>query len=196
VYLDSLMRALFTEIARNIVPLFEQHRDFYVSANVPPIIIGSGRLRPMLESLGLLPHAGRLVCEITERQALTETGRAALISAHELGIRIAIDDFGTGQSGIKQLAGIPLDLLKLDKGQIDPLMQDPTADRLLRAVVAFASALRVKVVAEGVERPAQAFFLRAAGVDAGQGWLWSKAVPAHQLQALIESGLPQLRDWR
>ena len=60
-----------------------------------------------------------------------------------------MDDFGTGQSGIKQLLGLDLDILKIDKSQVDPLMKDPTADRLLRAVVALAAALRVKVVADG-----------------------------------------------
>lgn len=194
--LDVLMRRLFGAIAGKVVPLFDRHREFYVSVNVPPTIIGSERLKPIFESLGLTKYADRLVCEVTERQALTDLGRDALIAARNLGIRIAIDDFGTGQSGLKQLVGLPLDMIKLDKSQIDPLMRDVTADRLLRGVVALASALRVKVIAEGVERPAQAFFLRAAGVDAGQGWLWSRAVPPEGLEPLIESGFPQQMEWR
>jgi EAL domain-containing protein (putative c-di-GMP-specific phosphodiesterase class I) len=71
---------------------------------------------------------------------------------------------------------------------VDPLMKDPTADRLLRGVVALAAALRAKVIAEGVETREQAFFLRAAGVDAAQGWLWSKAVPPDELEHLVASG--------
>lgn len=184
-HLELLMLALLRTIADEIVPLFERHREFYISVNVPPTIIGSGRLRSMLDSLKLSGHVHRLVCEITERQALTDDGRVALAKARDMGIRIAMDDFGTGQSGLKQLIGLQLDMLKLDKSQIDPLMREPTADRLLRGVVALASALRVKVIAEGVEKPQQAFFLRAAGVDAGQGWLWSKAVPPNQLELLI-----------
>ena len=97
---------------------------------------------------------------------------------------------------MKHLIGLPLDILKIDKSQIDPLMKDPTADRLLRGVVALAAALRVKVVAEGVETPEQAFFLRAAGVDAGQGWLWSKAVPPDELERLIASGFSEQRQWK
>jgi sensor c-di-GMP phosphodiesterase-like protein len=126
------------------------------------------------------------VCEITERQALTDAGREALAIARPLGLRVAMDDFGTGQSGLKQLIGLPLDMLKIDKSEVDPLMKDPTADRVLRGVVALAAALRVKVIAEGVETREQAFFLRAAGVDAGQGWLWSKAVPAEELERLVQ----------
>jgi len=184
-HLELLMIALFRTIADKIVPLFERHRDFYISVNVPPTIIGSGRLRSILDSFKLSNHAHRLVCEITERQALTDAGRAALTHARDMGIRIAMDDFGTGHSGLKQLIGLQLDILKLDKSQIDPLMKDPTADRVLRGVVALAGALRLKVIAEGVEKPEQAFFLRAAGVDGGQGWLWSKAVPPEELEQLI-----------
>jgi len=131
----------------------------------------------------------QLVCEITERQALTERGREALFSARPLGLRIALDDFGTGSSGLKQLIGLPVDILKLDKSEVDPLLRDPSAERLLRGVVALAAALRVRIVAEGVESREQAFFLHAAGVDAAQGWLWSKAVPPERLERLLAEGV-------
>jgi sensor c-di-GMP phosphodiesterase-like protein len=188
--LEALTRRLFREISEKATGLLDQHRDLYIGINVPPLILGSRRLSQGLEDFGLDRYINRLVCEITERQALTEAGREALALARPLGLRIAVDDFGTGHSGLKQLIGLPLDMLKIDKSQIDPLMKDPTADRLLRGVVALAGALRVKVIAEGVETPEQAFFLRAAGVDAGQGWLWSKAVPPDQLERLIVSRFP------
>ncbi len=194
-HLDTFFRSFFRSIVGTVPPLLESHPDLYISLNIPPIILGSGRLRPILESFEMQRYARQLVCEITERQALTDLGRQALAVAHAMGVRIAIDDFGTGHSGLKQLIGLPLDILKIDKSQIDPLMVDPTADRLLRGVVALASALRVKVVAEGVEAPEQAFFLRAAGVDAGQGWLWSKAVPPEELGPLVAAGFPSQARW-
>ncbi len=193
--LEALMWSLFRCVAEHAGPILDRHPGLYISINVPPVILGSGRLRPMFAKLDLARHPERIVCELTERQALTDIGRQALVTAHALGVRVAMDDFGTGQSGLKQLIGLPLDILKIDKSQVDPLMQDPTADRLLRGVVALASALRVKVIAEGVERREQAFFLRAAGVDAGQGWLWSKAVPAEDLETLITAGFPQQARW-
>lgn len=193
--LEALMWRLFRSIAEKAGPLLERHQAFYISVNVPPVILDPGRLKPIIEHFNLVRYADRLVCEITERQALTDTGREALIQAAPLGFRVAMDDFGTGQSSLKQLIGLPLDILKIDKSQIDPLMKDPTADRLLRGVVALAAALRVKVIAEGVETREQAFFLRAAGVDAGQGWLWSKAVPPEELERLIASGLPEHPQW-
>jgi sensor c-di-GMP phosphodiesterase-like protein len=193
--LEALMWSLFRSVKETAVPLLDRHRGLYVSINIPPIILDPGRLKPIVEHFKLDRYADRLVCEVTERQALTEAGREALIQAAPLGFRVAMDDFGTGHSSLKQLIGLPLDMLKIDKSQIDPLMKDPTADRLLRGVVALAAALRVKVVAEGVETREQAFFLRAAGVDAGQGWLWSKAVPAGELERLVESGFPEQRRW-
>lgn len=183
--LEAFTWRLFCSIANDAGPLLNRHPRFYLSINVPPVILGSPRLKEILEASSLDRYIDRLVCEITERQALTDAGREALSGARPLGLRVAMDDFGTGQSGLKQLMGLPLDFLKIDKSQVDPLMKDPTADRLLRGVVALANALRVKVIAEGVETREQAFFLRAAGVDAAQGWLWSKAVPSDELERLI-----------
>lgn len=187
--------ALFQSIASTALPILDRHPELYVSVNVPPSFIGSDRLRVIMESLELTRYARQLVCEVTERQVLTDAGRAALAIAHGMGIRIAMDDFGTGQSILKQLIGLPLDILKIDKSQVDPLMKDPTADRLLRGVVALAMAMRVKVVAEGVETRQQAFFLRAAGVDSGQGWLWSKAVSADELEQHIRAGFIDQTRW-
>jgi sensor c-di-GMP phosphodiesterase-like protein len=193
--LEAFYRAIFQSIARTALPILDRHPELYVSVNVPPIFIGCGRLRVIMESLELVRYAHQLVCEVTERQVLTDAGRNALAIAHGMGIRIAMDDFGTGQSVLKQLIGLPLDIIKIDKSQVDPLVKDPTADRLLRGVVALAMAMRVKVVAEGVETRQQAFFLRAAGVDSGQGWLWSKAVSAHDLEQQIRTGFADQIRW-
>lgn len=192
---EALMTLLFASIARDITPIFDRHPRFYLSFNMPPVMLGNGVLKRTVEAAGLAPYVHHLVCELTERQALSDAGKQALAEGRRFGARIAMDDFGTGQSGLKQLIGLDLDILKIDKSQIDPLMKDPTADRLLRGVVALAAALRVKVVAEGVETREQAFFLRAAGVDAGQGWLWSKAVPADKLTHIVQSGFPTQRTW-
>lgn len=187
--LEALTWRLFCDIERHAGPLLERLPPFYIGVNVPPLLLGSPRLKQMLEDSRLARFMNQLVCEITERQALTDAGREALASARPLGLRIALDDFGTGQSGLKQLIGLPVDLLKIDKSEVDLLLKDPTADRLMRGVVALAAAMRVKVIAEGVETPEQAFFLHAAGVDAAQGWLWSKAVPTDRLERLLVEGV-------
>jgi len=194
--LEALMWSLFRCVKEKAVPLLDRHRGLYISINVPPVILDPARLKPIVEHFGLHRYSDRIVCEVTERQVLTETAREAMIEAAPLGFRFAMDDFGTGQCSLKHLIGLPLSMLKIDKSQIDPLMKDPTADRLLRGIVALAAAMHVRVVAEGVETPEQAFFLQAAGVDAGQGWLWSKAVPAEELEPLIAAGFSVHWQWR
>jgi EAL domain-containing protein (putative c-di-GMP-specific phosphodiesterase class I) len=187
-HLERLMRQLLTTIQRDIQPLFARYPDFYVSVNVPPVMLGDGRIRTMIQELGLGPCLNRLVCEVTERQALTSVGRTALETARKLHVRVAMDDFGTGHSGLSQLLGQSFDVLKIDRSQIEHLMKDATADRLLRGIVALAAVLRARTVAEGVETAAQAFFLQAVGVDYGQGWFWSKALPAAEVPHAIEVG--------
>jgi sensor c-di-GMP phosphodiesterase-like protein len=188
--LKALIRTILVSIQRDMVPLFERHQHFYVSVNIPPIILGSGEVLAILEDLKLTPYLSRIACEVTERQALTPVGRAALEQARQAGISIAIDDFGTGHSGLMQIAGLNFDILKIDHSLIDTILTDQTAARMLRGIVALAAALRLRTVAEGVETWEEAFFLRAAGVDCGQGWFWSKAVSAAEASGALNKGYP------
>jgi EAL domain-containing protein (putative c-di-GMP-specific phosphodiesterase class I) len=190
-----LMEGLFGALSSIGPRLFAQSADFYISINVPPVILGWGVVGRVLKEAGLEAYRHRIVAEITERQALTDAGREVLALARQWGLRVAIDDFGTGESGLRQIMGIGFDVLKLDRSLVVPVMRDPQADRLVRGVVALAGALRVKLVAEGVETREQAFFLRAAGVDAGQGWYWSKALPPDAFEKVLNAGFPAMRRW-
>lgn len=192
--LKALIRTILASIRRDMVPLFERHQNFYVSVNIPPAILGSGQVLPIIEELKLRPYLSRIVCEVTERQALAAVGRVAVARARELGIKIAIDDFGTGHSGLMQIVGLDFDILKIDHSLIESILTNQTAARMLRGIVALAAALRLHTVAEGVESREEAFFLRAAGVDCGQGWYWSKAVAAQEAAKLLEKGFPPRRD--
>ena len=184
----ALIHKLLESIRRDIVPVFEKHPDFYVSINIPPSVIGTGRVAPMLSELDLEQWRTRFVVELTERQALTKLGRDAIGSARSLGIAVALDDFGTGHSGLSQIVGLDLDIMKIDRSLLMPILENRTAARMLRGIVGLAAALRLRTVAEGVETWEHAFFLRAAGVDYGQGFFWSKAVPGPEIEALLERG--------
>ena len=107
---------------------------------------------------------------------------------------MALDDFGTGHSGLSQIVGLDLDFLKIDRSLLVPILDNPTAARMLRGIVGLAAALRLRTVAEGVETWEHAFFLRAAGVDFGQGYFWSKAVPGTEIEALLERGFAHRLD--
>jgi EAL domain-containing protein (putative c-di-GMP-specific phosphodiesterase class I) len=105
-----------------------------------------------------------------------------------------LDDFGTGHSGLSQFVGLDLDVLKIDQSLLLPVLENRTAARMLRGIVGLAAALHVRTIAEGVETWEQAFFLRAAGVDHGQGFFWSPAVPADQVEAVLQRGFADRLD--
>jgi c-di-GMP phosphodiesterase len=193
--LKALIRTILASIRRDMVPLFERHQHFYVSVNIPPVVLGSGQVLQLVKELKLTPYLNRIACEVTERQALTSVGRSALERARRSGMSVAIDDFGTGHSGLMQIVGLNFDILKIDHSLIDTILTNQTAARMLRGIVALAAALRLHTVAEGVETPEEAFFLRAAGVDCGQGWFWSKAVSAPEASRILDKGYPLAQDY-
>lgn len=184
----ELMERLFDSLMKDASPLFDRVPGFYLSVNVPPSVLGTGHIARIMAASGMDRHRTRLVAEVTERQALTDVGREALARSRAAGIRVAVDDFGTGQSGLAQLMGLEFDILKIDRSQVRPLLKSVTAERLLRGIVALAGPLRVRLTAEGVETKEQAFFLRAAGVDYGQGWYWSKATPIDDFERAMHLG--------
>jgi len=183
-----LIRRLLTGVRDDIVPLFERRPEFYVSLNIPPSVLGTGRIGEIIRELGLERWLTRLVVEVTERQALSDMGRAGIDVARSLGIAVALDDFGTGHSGLSQFVGLDLDMLKIDRSLLVSILENRAAARMLRGIVGLAAALRLRTVAEGVESWEQAFFLRAAGVDQGQGFFWSRAVPVQEAAALLDRG--------
>jgi sensor c-di-GMP phosphodiesterase-like protein len=194
--LKALIRTILVSIQCDMVPLFERHQHFHVAVNIPPVMLGSGEVLPIVEELKLTRYLNRIVCEVTERQALTAVGRSALDRARQAGMSVAIDDFGTGHSGLMQIVGLNFDILEIDHSLIETILTDQTAARMLRGIVALAAALRLRTVAEGVETWEEAFFLRAAGVDSGQGWFWSKAVSAIEVPRMLDEGFPLLQEHR
>jgi len=186
--LTALMRQILCAVSKDVVPLFDRYPDFYVSINIPPVVLGTGCIMGIMQELDMTPYIKRLVVEVTERQSLTALGRTALERVTANGIRVAIDDFGTGNSGIEQIAGLDLDILKIDNALIRPVITNRTSARMLRGIVALASALHMHTIAEGVETWEQAFFMRAAGVDYGQGWYWSKALPIDAVEQALNTG--------
>ena len=140
----------------------------------------------------LLQHAfpaERLELELTESALQTvDSGQRLLSELRRLGVKLAIDDFGTGFSSLSMLKYFPLDRLKIDRSFVRDLEVDANDQAITRAIVALARALGLALTAEGVENEAQRRALQALGVEEAQGWLFSKAVPAHdfaltQLQA-------------
>ncbi|RKT54488.1 PAS domain S-box-containing protein/diguanylate cyclase (GGDEF)-like protein [Saccharothrix australiensis] len=132
----------------------------------------------------------RVVLELVET-ALVDLPSRVRQSMDELvarGIRFAVDDFGTGYSSLARLKDLPAQIIKVDRRFVSGVGNDSSDFAVARAVVDMARAMGRKCVAEGVETVDQFHVLRGVGVDAYQGWLFSRPVPAGELRALLALG--------
>jgi diguanylate cyclase (GGDEF)-like protein/PAS domain S-box-containing protein len=137
---------------------------------------------------GVDPHS--LTIEVTESTAMADgdTGFRALRDLSGEGIRVAIDDFGTGYSSLEQLRRMPVDIVKVDRSFVSGMSADSTDRELVAAVVGMGRALKLCVVAEGIETNEQADALREMGCDIGQGFLFAKPLPEAEFAPLAQSG--------
>ena len=119
-----------------------------------------------------------LELELTESHLMQDIpeNAALLTRLGELGVGISIDDFGTGYSSLSYLKKLPVDSIKIDSSFVRDMERDPNDEAIIQAILAMAHSLRLSVVAEGVETPAQLEALRALGCDEYQGFLESAAL--------------------
>ena len=163
----------------------------WVAVNVSPIQFRNPdfpeRVSDTLRAAGLTPQ--RLQLEITESVLLDHNGTtsASLKRLREMGVRIALDDFGTGYSSMSYLRTYAADKLKIDRSFVSQLGASPESDAIVRAIVALARALKLRITAEGVETPAQRDHLAAIGCHELQGYLLSKPVGEEELLRLLET---------
>ena len=154
--------------------------DFYLSVNVSPRQLRDADL-PLTVSAEMLRYglpARVVVLEITESvmvDSSTVTDQV-LFELRALGVRLLVDDFGTGFSALGYLRRFPVTGVKIDRSFVSGLGADGEDEEIVRAVVAMSAALRLTIVAEGVETELQRDALAAVGVAQGQGWLWGRAV--------------------
>jgi EAL domain-containing protein (putative c-di-GMP-specific phosphodiesterase class I) len=132
--------------------------------------------------------ASRLELEITETVLLqdTEATITTLTSLRDLGVSISMDDFGTGYSSLSYLRRFPFDKIKIDRSFIRDLSDEPDSIAIIRAVAGLGSSLGISTTAEGVETEAQLQRLREEGCTEVQGYLFSKPIPADQVQLLLQ----------
>jgi diguanylate cyclase (GGDEF)-like protein len=165
----------------------ERGIDVYISVNLPAIFWQPTAMRQVLEtieSFGL--SAERMMIEITESTVMADALRSEPIIAelHERGLRLAIDDFGTGHSSLSRLNQMQVTTLKIDRSFISDLPADRSAAVLVTSIVQLAKNLGLQPLAEGIETEEQHAFLVARGCPLGQGFLFSKAVPAGEMEQL------------
>src|SRR5205807_1284187 len=137
---------------------------------------------------GVLPHAVTL--ELTE-SILLEDAPSHIVKLEALqraGIRIAIDDFGTGYSSLSYLRRLPVDILKIAKPFVDDLAVVEASGDFAQAIVGIASALRLSLIAEGIEAAEQVTRLRELGCTLGQGYHLCHPVTIEEIEQLLRRG--------
>jgi diguanylate cyclase (GGDEF)-like protein len=144
-------------------------------------------IRRALDDAGL--EARYLEVELTESAVMSDPEQSITIleQLSVMGVLVSVDDFGTGYSSMSYLRRFPIDKLKIDRVFINEIVSRPEDASIVRAIVSLAHSLRLKVVAEGVETPAQLDFLRTTGCDEYQGYHFSRPLPAAEFERLIRS---------
>ena len=164
----------------------------YVTVNLSAQEFAGGDLvstvKGALAASGLDPR--RLVVEITESAMVNDAHDAlrVLEGLAGLGVGVALDDFGTGYSSLSYLVRLSPSIIKIDRYFVNPSFESVHNETLLETVISLGERLGITMVAEGVETVAQLEQLRALGCDAAQGFLFSPAVRAEEVAALIERG--------
>jgi EAL domain-containing protein (putative c-di-GMP-specific phosphodiesterase class I) len=160
-------------IAVNVSQVQVRHKDFVAT---------------VLAALG--PEKGRVSgvdLEITESLIMddTEASLGKLRTLRAAGLQIVMDDFGTGYSSLSQIAALPLDALKIDRVFIARMTESTGAAAIVSTIIKLAQALRIGVVAEGVETERQANLLAGLGCDQAQGYFFGRPMAAENIAELL-----------
>jgi diguanylate cyclase (GGDEF)-like protein/PAS domain S-box-containing protein len=161
--------------------------DLYVSVNMPALMWRPAEIQRVLAAIRAADiPADRIMIEITESAAIARPGSLEPVMAdlHERGLRVAIDDFGTGHSSLERLSQMRVTTLKIDRSFVAAIPEDRRVSLLVATIVQLARNLGLEPLAEGVETEAQRRFLVEHGCMLGQGFYFSRAVPAEEIEQL------------
>lgn len=141
----------------------------------------------VLEETGIDPSL--LEIEVTETMAMQDIQRTinVLGRIREMGVSISMDDFGSGYSSLSSLKTIPLDILKIDRSLVCDLDENEVSKRITGAIVDLGKAMKLMILAEGVETLEQSRYLTEIGCDLAQGYYYSKPRPADEITMLLLS---------
>jgi diguanylate cyclase (GGDEF)-like protein len=166
---------------------------FTLAFNISPVQLRDPtlglRLLSILGQTGFSPR--QLEIEITET-ALVESmavAQATIDQLRQAGVRIALDDFGTGYATLSQLLSFHLDKIKIDRSFVSGLEKSAEGRVIIRAILGLAKGFGLTTTAEGIEDSEQLAYLKTNGCTEGQGYLFSKAIPAEDIPALLKQSL-------
>jgi len=163
--------------------------DLPISVNLSPRQFQESRLLSQvaaaLDATGMPPDL--LILEITETVIMEDLSgaREVMKKLNQLGVRLAIDDFGTGHSSLAYLKQFPVHEVKVDRTFIHGVAESPVDSAIVRAIIDLANAMGISAVAEGVETRDQAAELTTLGCQVGQGFYFSRPLPAEEFDELL-----------
>ena len=136
-------------------------------------------------------EAGQLNLEVTEGVLMKDVGATAAVlrELKRIGVKLTVDDFGTGYSSLSYLRQFPIDGLKIDRSFVQQITDSSGDNGIVSAIIAMGESLGYLVVAEGIETGVQEQYLKSRGCAQGQGYLFSRPVPATQIALLLQAGL-------
>lgn len=180
-------------VVRDMKSLLVANTSLHIAINLCAEDIKTGRALAMIQqalaTTGI--RAEQIWLEATERGFIDiDQARDTVAKARRLGHSVAIDDFGTGYSSLQYLQGLPLDSLKIDKFFIDTIGRNTATSSVTPHIIEMAKALRLVIVAEGVETGEQLDYLREHGVEFAQGWLFSRPLAAADFIAYYQHRKP------
>ncbi len=130
--------------------------------------------------------ADSIKLEMTERVMMDGTLALDNLSRfHDIGYGLSIDDFGTGFSSLQYLFRMPLDNIKIDRSFVRDMLRDDKALAIVKSLIYLAQSLKMRVIAEGIEKEGEKSLLKALGVEQGQGFLFSKAISLRDFLQLV-----------
>jgi diguanylate cyclase (GGDEF)-like protein len=149
------------------------------------------KLKILFTAMKFNPEEYSLAFEISETALIDEPKHVIelFIALREMGIKIYVDDFGTGYASLSYLHGLPVDILKIDSMFVRTLEKDPTVKTMIKGILAFASGLGVKTIAEGVETEKQLKILRHLGCTLVQGYVFSAPMLSKSVSTLFHRQL-------
>ena len=165
-----------------------------VAVNVSPVQLSRGHLveavKAALQETGIAPE--QLELEITETCVMQDRQLSfkSLADLRALGVRLSIDDFGTGYSSLAYLQQLEVHKLKVDMAFVRDMTSNSNNASIVKAVIALGHSLGLEIIAEGVETPGQARYLRSMQCDVIQGYLVSKPLPADELTRFVSAFSP------
>ncbi len=163
------------DVAINLSPVQFRHMDLV------------GLLARLLEEHDIDPD--RIILEVTEGVMMesSERNRQVLSEIRDLGFKVALDDFGTGYSSLRYLCDFRFDKIKIDRAFVTGVDERRRSMTIIQSVITLGRGLGMDIVAEGVETEAEAQAMRLVGVSELQGFYFSRAVPADDVDALLQA---------